>query len=402
MALQTYDPLETYEFKETAFPFGTTSDPIPASLDATNVTGLLPVDLGTNAPAGWINADAVGASALDGKGDWNTVTPDAAGTAATLLGALETHGDLTWATATGFAVAGDAMTLTAAYDAAKTAAQADTALSTAVWTNTKAGYLDAAVSTAGGGATPEQMYSYFTDGTRANAFKATGFATPTNVTDARDVIVVHLEAIKGTGWTDESLKSLQDAVTLIVGGTGGAFTQTVTVTDGTNPIQGATVDILSGTTVIDSKTTNALGVAAPSCNAGTFTLRVTRIPLYGSSSQEITVSAAGSYTVPLTLLVVTPPPSDDTSTVRIYTRLGGVVTGGLLVQLQQREIKTGSTGYGDSSEVRELRSNGSGYVDFTCLRNAEHRWRMGRSGQWVTFTPTTATYVALGSDVGHE
>lgn len=42
--------------------------------------------------------------------------------------------------------AGDAMTLTAAYDAAKTAAQASTALSNATWSDAKAGYLDAAVS----------------------------------------------------------------------------------------------------------------------------------------------------------------------------------------------------------------------------------------------------------------
>lgn len=35
------------------------------------------------------------------------------------LSLLESHGDTTWATATGFAVAGDAMTLTSAYDAAK-------------------------------------------------------------------------------------------------------------------------------------------------------------------------------------------------------------------------------------------------------------------------------------------
>lgn len=31
--------------------------------------------LGSNAPAGWINAAAIAASALDGKGDWNTITP---------------------------------------------------------------------------------------------------------------------------------------------------------------------------------------------------------------------------------------------------------------------------------------------------------------------------------------
>ena len=40
------------------------------------------------------------------------------------LDALAAHGDSAWATATGFAVAGNAMTLTTAYDAAKTAAQA--------------------------------------------------------------------------------------------------------------------------------------------------------------------------------------------------------------------------------------------------------------------------------------
>gem|GEM_PF-1763607 len=42
------------------------------------------------------------ASSLDGKGDWNTVTPDVAGTASTLISNLETHGDGAWATATGF------------------------------------------------------------------------------------------------------------------------------------------------------------------------------------------------------------------------------------------------------------------------------------------------------------
>ena len=44
------------------------------------------------------------ASSLNGKGDWNTVVPDAAGVVATALGTLETHGDSTWATATSVTV----------------------------------------------------------------------------------------------------------------------------------------------------------------------------------------------------------------------------------------------------------------------------------------------------------
>lgn len=43
--------------------------------------------------------------------------------------------------------ASDPVILTADYDPAKTAAQASTALSNAIWTNTMAGYLDAAIST---------------------------------------------------------------------------------------------------------------------------------------------------------------------------------------------------------------------------------------------------------------
>jgi hypothetical protein len=71
---------------------------------------------------------------------------------------------------------------------------------------------DAISGIEGGGETSEAIYAYFTAGSRADAFKATGFATPTNVTDARDAIVVHLTAIKGTGWTDENLKSITDEI----------------------------------------------------------------------------------------------------------------------------------------------------------------------------------------------
>jgi hypothetical protein len=65
------------------------------------------------------------------------------------------------------AKAGDAMTLTAAYDAAKAAAQAATALSNATWTDAKAGYLTGAVA-----------------------------------------LEASLTAMKGAGWTTETLKAI--------------------------------------------------------------------------------------------------------------------------------------------------------------------------------------------------
>lgn len=261
--------------------------------------------------------------------------------------------------------------------------------------------LEAIKDTGTGGDDAATIYTYFTDGSRADAFKATvtGLATIANQT----VIIGHLTDIKGTGWATETLVQIGADAATAAGATGGtgARTFTITVTDGTDPLEGVRIRMKKGAEdyVV---TTDASGEVTVGRDDGTWDVAIT-LPGYTFTPTTLAVSVsttAVSYA--MTLQAVTPPPTDDTSTVRIYTRLGGVVTAGLLVQMQQREIKTGSTGYGDSSEVRELRSNGSGYVDFTCLRNAEHRWRMGRSGQWVTFTPTTATYVALGSDVGHE
>ena len=58
----------------------------PAADTVANVTTVATTTNLTNLPsitAGWITAAGIAASALDGKGDWNTVVPDAAGTVAT-------------------------------------------------------------------------------------------------------------------------------------------------------------------------------------------------------------------------------------------------------------------------------------------------------------------------------
>jgi hypothetical protein len=47
-----------------------------------------------------------------------------------------------------------------------------------------------------GGESAADIYTYFTDGTRANAFKATGFATPTNVSDAVTTLSSAIDSIE--------------------------------------------------------------------------------------------------------------------------------------------------------------------------------------------------------------
>jgi hypothetical protein len=67
----------------------------------------------------------------------------------------------------------------------------------------------------GGGETAEAIYTYFTAGSRADAFKAnvTGLATTANQT----IIINHLTGIKGAGWVDQNLVQIAaDAATAVV------------------------------------------------------------------------------------------------------------------------------------------------------------------------------------------
>jgi len=89
--------------------------------------------LGSNAPANWIDAAAIAASALNGKGDWST--HDAAAVV-TALGTGATLTSLAQASIWTATVAGRIDTTISSRAAAATA------LSTATWTAARAGYLD--------------------------------------------------------------------------------------------------------------------------------------------------------------------------------------------------------------------------------------------------------------------
>ncbi len=114
-----------------------------ASRDASKATGFL-TTLGVNAPANWINAAAVEAAALNGKGDWN-------------IG--KDNYSLTQAFPTNFASLGinasghisrvvlcDTTTANTDMRGTNDAALATTALSNATWTDAKAGFIDVAIS----------------------------------------------------------------------------------------------------------------------------------------------------------------------------------------------------------------------------------------------------------------
>lgn len=157
----------------------------------------------------------------------------------------------------GAAVPGDAMTLTGAYDAAKTAAQASTALTNAMWTDARAAKLD------------------FLTGAVATAAKLLSLVQSL----ARKDVTVDAD-IGGT--YDDATDSLQairdrgDAAWLSSAGGSGSVSWTYTLTSSVAPnppIANAEVWVttdLAGTNTVASGTTNALGVVTFQLDPGTY------------------------------------------------------------------------------------------------------------------------------------
>ena len=227
---------------------------------------------------------------------------------------------------------------------------------------------------------------------------------------AGDIVEI-LTAIKGAGWTTESLKAIKDAVDAIdpldvtetqaaaaaaiaaagLAGTGGAYTQTVTVTsDGSTPIPNATVAIYSGSTLVDTKTTNSSGVATPTCDAGSYTLRVTASG-YASSSTAITVTADSARAVTLTAISITAPTAAGTATGRLDMHLNDTTAGAYESIYVRQTTRRTATGHGDSKEWRELVANALGVIEAAFFQGLTYEAKRGKDGTPVSFTVSASS-----------
>ena len=229
---------------------------------------------------------------------------------------------------------------------------------------------------------------------------------------AGDIVEI-LTAIKGAGWTTENLKAIKDAVDAIdpldatetqaaaaaaiaaagLAGTGGAYTQTVTVTsDGSTPIPNATVAIYSGSTLVDTKTTNSSGVATPTCDAGSYTLRVTASG-YASSSTSITVTADAARTVSLAALSSVVGASDPSQTTAYWYVYGndGVLVGAGDVTMTVEIIEVpGDLGYAYDDTPLSLSSNASGLISATLFKGAKYKVTLSDNREWTVRVPLNA------------
>ncbi|MDD4889710.1 MAG: hypothetical protein PHU85_07240 [Phycisphaerae bacterium] len=205
-------------------------------------------------------------SDMRGTDDANTVVPDAAGTASSLISGLETHGDSTWATATGFATPGDLSGLALAGEAATAVTGLATSLElSAVQTHGDSTWATADVSdlatileyvnclpaswvtvpTAAdvktaleaNGSKLDHLWEMTEDdgGVRRlteNALEqapAGGGGSGTATEENQVTIIGLLEAIQGAGWTTETLVALDAAIATVTAKTDLITTGNITV-----------------------------------------------------------------------------------------------------------------------------------------------------------------------------
>lgn len=156
-----------------------------------------------------------------------------------------------------------------------------------------------------------------------------------------------------------------------VGYSGGDYTQTVTVTTGTPAVavQNAAVYIMDGATIVDKQPTNVSGIATPSADAGTYTLKVVKSG-YTTNSASITVTVAVARAVTLTAVSSTESTDPDSVTVRWRVKKAnrewaGAAQATVYIQILEGPGTDGIIWHGDNTDFDSDTTDASGYVEFT-------------------------------------
>ena len=331
-------------------------------------TGYIKVSAGTGTGQLSLSSGVIAAS-----GNWNTVTPDAAGVVATALGTLETHGDSAWATATNFST--------------HSAANVYTAFGTGGNLTTCA--------TATGFAVPGDLMGLANDAITAAKYDESS-AYPVKSVDTGSTKIAR------TGADSDTLETLSDQIDTIEGGTGsGARTVAVTVDDGTDALENAIVRFTEGGNTYVG-TTDASGEVSFSLDDATYALAISK-PGHSFTPTTLVVDGDETETYSMTDAPISAPPSASTTT--------GVMTVYDEEQNVEESVKIsvqitagpGTDGIGYDSAVWTETSNGSGVVEFAgIVLGATYKlWRGDSKADAQTFTaPTTGDSFNLVEVIG--
>lgn len=200
-----------------------------------------------------------------------------------------------------------------------------------------------------------------------------------------------------TGWRFTT-KALEQAPGGSASGSG-ARTVTVTVNDGTNPLQNATVRMSEGANTYIA-TTNSSGVATFNLDELVFTVAITKAG-YQFNGDSLTVDGNETVTYSMTAISITPSnPSSVTGYYTCYSELG-VVESGVTIELQVHKVPS-ETGLALDSAIRTAISDSNGLAQFTNLVPGTTYQVRRNQGQYYTFkiADNASGSVELNSIIG--
>lgn len=200
-----------------------------------------------------------------------------------------------------------------------------------------------------------------------------------------------------TGWRFTT-KALEQAPGGSASGSG-ARTVTVTVNDGTNPLQNATVRMSEGVNTYVA-TTNSSGVATFNLDELVFTVAITKAG-YQFNGDSLTVDGNETVTYSMTAINITPSnPNLVTGYYTCYSELG-VVESGVTITLQVHKVPS-ETGLALDSAVRTATSDSNGLAQFTNLvPGTTYLIRRGSGSDYTVKIADNATgSVELNSIIG--
>ncbi len=173
-------------------------------------------------------------------------------------------------------------------------------------------------------------------------------------------------------------------------GTTGAFLDSITVNDGTDPIEGAIVRYLWNGATWFIGTTDINGAVSVPVDAHTYTVAIT-CPTFNGLTAQRTVTADGSHTYSLVKQVITP--STDPHTTCYLTVLGnaGAAKAGVQVRLTTTQMPEG-TGTAVDNPTTLGTTDSNGLVQFIGQpRQASYRLTIGTGLPFEGITSANST-----------
>ncbi len=143
----------------------------------------------------------------------------------------------------------------------------------------------------------------------------------------------------------------------------GARTVTVTVDDGTNPLENAIVRMTRGADTL-ALTTNASGVAVFNLDDATWTVSISK-PGYSFAGASLIVDGTETVTYSMTQVVITPSSVDKVTGYWTVLDETGTAAASVAITIKARQSTKASTGLVHDAAERTATSDANGLVQFT-------------------------------------